>query len=526
MEEKLVTPTDAELKEYEEEIPEEEEQEDVYTSRGSLALPVSEFDEEAETIVHIIRSYIHDKGAGIAAKASFICKDRGIKGVVKKGVYTGELVMQYIGLLREETSLLAPYIEKHTLEGVAALLFKKGIIVAGDENVSTFEKFGLFSIGKKVVVVLGGGFAGVEVAKKLAKRFKLILVNPRTFFEYLPSLPIVTCKPTHLDTVREPFEKFLPSAVHHIVGKCTQMTRLTIGEALPPHSPGELVVVHLDNGSYLTFDYLYICTGSRYDFPLQAVEDGPLMVDPMHGEQIQEACAALEGVENVVVVGGGPTGIEIAGEIMWHCQEKKLTVVTGHNSSLHRAAPLAHKNVDAYFAKFPNVTLKVGDRVSHLEGKELVMQNGERIACEIVYVAVGFTPNSEFLADAFPEVLSPSGHIEVNEHMQMKGFDHIFVMGDVPHIDEEKLAQNALKHALVATANMYAMEKVRGTKKAAKLKTYKTGARFVVVSLGPKNALMIHGTKVWVEGKLISKLKTLVEFKSMIGLSIPATLSL
>lgn len=84
-----------------------------------------------------------------------------------------------------------------------------------------------------------------------------------------------------------------------------------------------------------------------------------------------------------------------------------------------------------------NVQLELGVRIAGAfpnlaitdEGCELT--DGRRLHADLVYRCTGFQPNSKMFRNHFASHIDPRGHVMVNDHMQLEGYPHIFVVGDV-----------------------------------------------------------------------------------------------
>eukprot|EP00761_Pharyngomonas_kirbyi_P001488 gb/GECH01001492.1/.p1 GENE.gb/GECH01001492.1/~~gb/GECH01001492.1/.p1 ORF type:complete len:140 (+),score=42.56 gb/GECH01001492.1/:1-420(+) len=112
------------------------------------------------------------------------------------------------------------------------------------------------------------------------------------------------------------------------------------------------------------------------------------------------------------------------------------------------------------------------------------------------------------------EPLDEYGFVRVNSYLQVHGYHRVFAMGDIININEEKLAQNAEKHADVVVHNIVSMETKR-----SKMQHYSPATRTIIISLGPRNAIVTYGDRIYLEGKIASKIKDIVEYKTMRNLS-------
>jgi len=352
---------------------------------------------------------------------------------------------------------------------------------------------------KKKVVIVGGGFAGSKVAKKLQAAFDVTLVDSKDHFVCLISLPSCVCDTAHLSKVTSRHSTYLHCKV-------------VVDEVIDLRKHESAVV--LKKGGVLPYDYLVLCTGSRYRMPVTSNEH-ILVVDPLVPAALQTYYEPLQMATSVTVIGGGPVGIEIAGEIAHYFPEKRLNIIYSGKKMLERCCKGAHSSVKNYFKAFPNVRIYADQKVVDTDQDCLVTDKGERIPTDVAYCCVGFVPNTDFMKANFAELLTPKGHIKVNEHLQTVDYPNIFALGDIADINEEKLAQNAEKHADVVAKNIRAME---STCPFAAMHSYTPGTRVLIISLGPKRAMLVRGDRVYIEGSLASKVKYLVEFRIMRGL--------
>eukprot|EP01103_Thecamoeba_quadrilineata_P000034 TRINITY_DN10020_c0_g1_i1.p1 TRINITY_DN10020_c0_g1~~TRINITY_DN10020_c0_g1_i1.p1 ORF type:complete len:378 (-),score=79.88 TRINITY_DN10020_c0_g1_i1:52-1185(-) len=364
---------------------------------------------------------------------------------------------------------------------------------------------------KKRVVIIGGGFSGITLAKKLQGTFDVTLIDKKDYFESTPSLPMTLVKPNHLVKIRCPYQKFLK--------KCTILT-----EEVRSLRKGQVII---GDGVSIDYDFLCIGTGARYDIPQNSLNIG---LNPLLSSDFQTNFEILQTKVSLVVVGGGTAGVELAGELAAVFPQKVIHLLSSTNTLMERSLPNAHVRVAAHFGKnYPNLTLHLGEMYSHVEEpteedastfsdllkentKILVGASGLRLAADLVYFCHGLIPNSEIFSssdDEFRSCLDQRNYVLVNENLQIEGFENVFAMGDVTAIREEKLAQAAQQHAFLIAKN------VKRLAKGKPLLAYKSKRNVMIVSMGPHKAMVADGLNVRMEGFMASKLKQLVEFKIM-----------
>lgn len=169
------------------------------------------------------------------------------------------------------------------------------------------------------VVIIGGGFGGIELAKKLDKRkFQVVMIDRNNYHTFQPLLYQVATGGLEPDSIAYPLRKIFP-------GKRNIIFR--VAEALNVKPEEHILITDLGE---LKYDRLVIATGSTTNFfgnkgiadnamTLKSVTGSldlrSLMLQNFERVLIETDAMEREKYLNIVIVGGGPTGVEIAGAI-------------------------------------------------------------------------------------------------------------------------------------------------------------------------------------------------------------------
>eukprot|EP01079_Euglenida_sp_SAG-EU17-18_P006546 gene6546-1167_t len=170
------------------------------------------------------------------------------------------------------------------------------------------------------VIVVGGGYGGAEAAKELDKHCKVLLIDKKPyFFHNIGSLRACT----------DPeFSKNIVIPYTHLMNKGQFLQAEVVAvHASPP-------AVMLEDGTELRASHFVISTGSTYAFPLKMHELEPAGLVPEYKKVHTEIAAA----KTVVVVGGGPTGVEMVGEIKDMDASKEVVLVHSRQQLLSDVA--------------------------------------------------------------------------------------------------------------------------------------------------------------------------------------------
>ncbi|XP_020101091.1 apoptosis-inducing factor 2-like [Ananas comosus] len=320
------------------------------------------------------------------------------------------------------------------------------------------------SRGSKVVVV-GGGVAGALLAKTLQHDADVTLVDPKEYFE----IPWA-----ELRSMVEPMfaEKTLIRHTDYLTNAQVITSRATnINET----------EVLTENGTILPYDYLVIATGHDYAFPRSPEQ---------RLEQFQEDNKKIESSNSILIVGGGPTGVELAGEIATDYPEKKVTLVHRGSRLLEFIGPKASAKALKWLkSKDVEVLLEQAVDLSSLSenNTEFTTSAGKTIIADCHFVCAGKPLGSKWLEETIlKESLDQNRRLMVDENLRVKGRKNIFAIGDITDVPELKQGYLAQAHATLVAKNLKAL--IKGGKES-NLAVYKPGSAIAIVSLGRKSAV-------------------------------------
>ncbi len=224
------------------------------------------------------------------------------------------------------------------------------------------------------------------------------------------------------------------------------------------------------SGKDITFDRLVVATGSMPVIPsIPGSENNGVFAVRKQMDSLRELKTAVKGSSSVVIIGGGYVGVEFADEILK--EGKRVTIV----DQLTHLLPLS---IDAEFSELIEAAildqggeLELGASVARIEGGDQVeavlLDDGRRIPCDLVIMAVGFKPNHSLGTRLGLEV-SPNSGVVVDEYMRTSE-PNIFAVGDCAeqhncYTGENwpiMLASTAMAQGRLAGSNLYSIKVVK-----------------------------------------------------------------
>jgi len=343
---------------------------------------------------------------------------------------------------------------------------------------------------RKHVVIIGGGFSGTYAAQALEDYFHVTLIDNKDYFEFTPSVLRTIVEPSHVRKLQVLHTHYLKTAT--VIQK--EVTRV------------ETDHVVVDDRNVL-FDYLIINTGSTYQPPFKESR----LIGSARGNTLRESYASIRRAKQIVIIGGGLVGVEMAAEIVSHFQGKEVTLVNSQSTVISRFPKKAVHYVEN-FLKSRGVTILCNERVVGHKNQMFITDSGKELNSDLAFLCTGIQPNSGFLRDNFSDCINPGGYVHTNDYLQLQGnvvIPNIFVAGDVADVKEEKLAQTAEKMAAVVVNNILCME--RGDKPQ---KYVSPLHRPVLISLGKYHGVFVFGN-IAITGPIPALLKEAVEWKTL-----------
>jgi len=307
------------------------------------------------------------------------------------------------------------------------------------------------------VVIIGAGFAGMKAARRLGQApVEVTVVDRKNHHTFQPLLYQVALAVLSPGDIAQPIRSILRN---------NRNTEVLMDEVLSFDIAARRVF--LKSGAELVYDYLILATGSTHSYfgkpewaaiapGLKTVEDATeirrrvLLAFELAERQTLET--GSHPPLNFVIVGGGPTGVELAGAIsdiarlymtkdFRHIDTSTASVLILEGSPhLLGVYPedLQKKALEQLNAL--GVQVRTGAHVTDIQ-PGYVMVGSERIEsiCTLWAAGVQASPLGKMLADAIgmPQCLDRRGCVQVDEHLNPTGHPEIFVCGDLAHFEQD-----------------------------------------------------------------------------------------
>lgn len=313
------------------------------------------------------------------------------------------------------------------------------------------------------IVVIGGGFGGVALAKKLAKKqAQVVLLDRHNYHTFQPLLYQVSTGGLEPDSIAYPLRKVIQgySDFYFRLANVLQIDAATRQ-------------VHTNIGA-VRYDYLVIATGSQTNFfgnkniaeKGMAMKTIPQSLDlrSLILENFEEALLTnnlneRDALTNFVVVGGGPTGVELAGALaeikkgILHkdypdldTQRVQINLVEGSDRILATMSKIASRKAELFLERL-GVNVWKNIKVADYDGKRVSTDTDITFETATLIWAAGVRGVTIEGLDA-THLLARDKRLKVNPYSQVEGFEDIFAIGDVAQMQSETYP---LGHPMVAT---------------------------------------------------------------------------
>ncbi|HEY9241539.1 MAG TPA: FAD-dependent oxidoreductase [Streptosporangiaceae bacterium] len=320
---------------------------------------------------------------------------------------------------------------------------------------------------RPVVAVLGGGYAGVNVAKSLDDVAEVLLIEPKEAFVHNVASLRALVAPSWLPRVYLPYAGLLS---HGRVIR-DRAAKVDAGR------------VELASGQAIQADYVVLATGSAYPFPAKSDVDSTAAAH----DKVLAAHAALAAAGRVLLLGAGPVGIELAGEISAIWPDKHITMVDPAGDILGaRFRPELKAEIRRQLAAL-GIQVLLGARLAmdppgepgELGTFTVRTESGAELTADIWFRCYGVRPVSDYLAGSLAGARQPDGRVAVAPSLQVVGQGRVFALGDVATADHP-MAGAAGRQAAIVAGNIRAFITGQGA-----LAEYEPPPPGIIVPIGP-----------------------------------------
>ncbi len=367
----------------------------------------------------------------------------------------------------------------------------------------------------KKVVIIGGGFGGIAVAKKLAKQknLEITLITKNPLFEYYPALYKLVTGALAIE-VCVPYNKIFKAS-----------SNTTVLEGFYESYDKDSKIVTLLDGRTFSYDYLVLAMGSQTNyFNIPGIEEFAFAFKSSFEAlklkqhfldllRVSQDISKEELVEryHVTVVGGGPSGVELAGDITtylrkmtkrYHVDPSFVTVdlIESNPRVLAMLPESVSRKAEARLRKlkvniYTNRTLQAQD-LDNVTASGMTMRSGT-----VVWTA-GTKINDSF--SSFD--LDAKKRVKVTGDFSLENDPNVFVIGDGAGAPGAGLAQGAIVHG------KYVGELIVSKIKNKKLKPFKLKTIGYLVPIGHSWAVLSY-KNITISGFIPWIMRSFVDFK-------------
>ena len=331
---------------------------------------------------------------------------------------------------------------------------------------------------RKKVVVVGGGFAGIQLVRKLDSRyFDVLLIDKLNHHQFQPLFYQVATSQIEPSSISFPLRNIF-----------NYKKQLQIRMAEVENVDQLTNTIHSTIGSF-SYDYLVLAVGCKTNFfGNQNIEKNALTLKSTYDaitirnhiletfeKIISSSEEERESLFNLVIVGAGPTGVELAGafaEIKKHVLPKdyrgidfsrfKIFLIEGSKNTLNSMSEKAKSASKSYLTKM-GVEILTEKIVKDYDGQKVILNDGNVIHSKTVIWAAGVTGN--ILTGFSGEALTNTNRFKVDRQNKLIGSENVYAIGDIALMEtpsypngHPQLANVAINQAKLLANNLKSLQ--------------------------------------------------------------------
>ncbi len=374
------------------------------------------------------------------------------------------------------------------------------------------------------IVILGGGFGGLRLARKLMNKpgVEVLLIDRFNFHQFQPLFYQVATSGLDASNISFPFRRVFQNSKN---------VRYQMGEVKHINVAAQSILVDDETVSY---EALVIATGAgtnffgntsieQHAFPMKSTVEA-LQIRHRLLSNFEEATQThdlekRQRLLNIVIAGGGPTGVELSGAIAELRNDvlpkdypeldfsiMKIYLMEGSPNLLGSMSEKTHKDALRYLNRL-GVEVQLNTLLSEYDGATAITKDGLRIPTAMMVWAAGVRGNVPEGINA--EMLARGNRIIVDRECGVRGLQNVFAVGDVAYMEEPawpkghpQVAPVAMQMADMLANNLLFVAKHSGKKQILQFEYNDKGSmatvgrNLAVVDI-PKPKLHINGFFAW-----------------------------
>jgi apoptosis-inducing factor 2 len=322
------------------------------------------------------------------------------------------------------------------------------------------------------IAVIGGGYGGITVARALDEIADVIMIEPGETFTHNVAALRAVADPDWAGRLFISYDGLLTR------GQVRRDRAVAVSAA----------AVELASGVTIAADFTVLATGSTHQYPAKVGA-----TDAASGaERLRATHRELDRSSGVLLLGAGPVGLELAGEIKAAWPAKPVTIVDPRPDLMPGGFPPGFRDelraqldaMDVRLVLGTSLREPPGTAAGRLAPFTVATGAGDVITADIWFACYGAAPVTGYLAADLMAARQPDGLVAVTPELRLPGQAAVFAVGDITALPEMKMARNAQQHAHVVAANIRNLIEGR-----TDLASYAPHPDAIVLPLGPKGGV-------------------------------------
>ncbi|MCC6599202.1 MAG: FAD-dependent oxidoreductase, partial [Crocinitomicaceae bacterium] len=310
------------------------------------------------------------------------------------------------------------------------------------------------------VVIVGGGFGGLQLAKRLRKkRLQVVLLDKQNYHAFQPLLYQVATAGIEPGSIAYPFRKIIHFFEDYFFRLC-EVREIVTGENKIITDIGELNYDYLVLATGATSNFFGMANVEKHAMPMKSVSEAldirSLMLQNFEKALLVSDLKERESMMSIIIVGGGPTGVELAGaiaelrkDILPHdypdldIRAMDIHLVEANDRLLKEMSQESSERAYEVLKKM-DVEIWLSAKVSDYDGTVMTTSDGKKMKASMLIWAAGV---KAVIPAGIPKESINAGRVVVDRFNRVKGLSNVFAIGDVAKMSTEKYPNG---HPMVA----------------------------------------------------------------------------